>query len=110
MVADAVVREFVPHLLLRASQYEEARALQALRPITGVESARTALRALDVWAKDLHAARWVLERAIEEAPAARYVAGAVQIIKRAGDLKGWQLAIDVAERLSSSVTAEVAAG
>ena len=102
LVADAVVREFVPHLLRRRSLYCEANALRALPVGTGAATARIALRALDVWAADQHAARWVLQRAIEGAPAPRYVAGAVQVIKQAGDAEAWRLAVQLAAAMANS--------
>ncbi|MEC7582953.1 MAG: hypothetical protein VYE77_01435 [Planctomycetota bacterium] len=101
LVADAVVRHFVPHLLEKRGLRSEAEALRMLPAVTTVSGARTALHALDFWAKDQHAARWVLQRAIEGAPAARYVAGAVQTIKQAGDAKAWELAVQLAAALAS---------
>ena len=100
LVADAVVRQFVPHLLQKRGLRGEAEALQALPAVTCVARARTALHALDYWAKSQHAARWVLQRAIEGAPAPLYVAGAVQVIKLAGDPRAWELAVQLAAGLA----------
>lgn len=98
-VADALVHRFVPHLLERRGRSTEAAALRALPAVLDDATALAALRALEAWAGDLHAARWVLQRAIDGSHPARYVAGAVQILRRAGDRGAWQLAVDLVLRL-----------
>jgi hypothetical protein len=104
-VVDATVRAFVPHLLQKRGKHDEAAALRALPPITAVDGAQAALRAIDHWARDQHSARWVLQRAIEGMPPARFVAGALQIVRRAGDAVAWQLATDLAARLADATAA-----
>jgi hypothetical protein len=100
LVADALVRTLVPHLLDKRKLGDEAAALRAVPEITDRESARAALRALDHWARDQHAARWVLQRAIDGLEPARFVAGAVQVVRRAGDAQAWQLAAELAAMLA----------
>lgn len=104
-VADAMTRVFVPHLLEKRGRHDEAAALRLLPPVTDTDTAQTALRALDCWGRELHAARWVLQRASENHPPARFVAGAVQILRRAGDPTAWQHAIELIHTLSGSVAA-----
>ena len=107
MVVDATVRQFVPHLLAKQGKHSEASALRELGIVRGVESARKALRALEVWAPDQHAARWVLQRAIEGTPAHRFVAGAIQVAKRAGDRRAWELVAKLAASLAVSAAARL---
>lgn len=108
LVADACVRQFVPHLLEKRGYRTEAAALRELPPVTSHERARVALRALDAWAMDQHAARWVLERTMDGTNPARFVAGAVQIVSRAGDPAAWQLAVQVAAAMASGRAAAAA--
>jgi hypothetical protein len=107
-VADAMVRTFVPHLLDKRQRRDEAAALRALPAVVDAETARAALRAIEHWAGDQHAARWVLQRAIEDGAPARWVAGAVQIVRRAGDPAAWQLASELARSLAGVVVPESA--
>ena len=102
LVADALVRRFAPHLLARRGWRDEAAALRALPAVRSAADARVALRALDAFCGELHAARWVLQRAIEGHPPARWVAGAVQVLRRAGDAAAWQLAADTAALLAAA--------
>ncbi len=99
-VADALVRTFVPHLLEKRGRQSEAAALRAVPAVVDQVTAEAALRAVDHWARDQHAARWVLQRAIEGLAPARYVAGAVQVVRRAGDPTAWELAAKVAAALT----------
>jgi hypothetical protein len=109
MVADALVREFAPHLLARRGQIVEAAALRALPAVRSAADARVALRALEAFCGELHAARWVLQRAVEGHPPARWVAGAVQVLRRAGDAAAWQLAARTAAALAAAQVAAPAA-
>ncbi|MGE3173482.1 MAG: hypothetical protein AB7O97_12730 [Planctomycetota bacterium] len=110
LVVDACVRRFVPHLLDKRDKAAEAAALRALPEVRDAGAARTALRAVDHWARDLHSARWVLQRAIEGMPPARYVAGALQLVRRAGDAAAWAMAAEVAEALTTAPRVERAPG
>jgi hypothetical protein len=100
-IADAAVRTFAPHLLRKRGRLAEAAALAVLPEIVDVPSARIALRAVVAFAGELHAGRWLLQRAIEGAPPARWVAAAVLVVRRAGDPEAWALAAAVAADLAA---------
>lgn len=102
LCADAMVRAFLPHLLDKRGKTDEARALRLLPAIVDLETAKAALRALDHWTRDQHAARWVLQRLLDGMPSARFVAGTVQVVRRAGDPAAWQLAVDLAAALAAA--------
>ena len=99
LAADAGIRELLPLLLERQRRHEEAALLRRLPPLEGDESIDAAVRALDHYARDQHAMRWVLLRATDGTPPARYVAGVMQVVRRMGDAKAWQLAVDLIDRL-----------
>lgn len=101
LVVDALIRSLLPHLLDKRGKKIEAAALRAVPAIVDVETARAALRAIDHWVADQHATRWVLQRAIEGLPPARFVAGAVQVVRRAGDPQAWQLAVELASAMAA---------
>lgn len=99
LAADAGVRELLPVLLERQGRLEEAALLRQLPPLHDDESIEAATRALEHYARDQHAMRWVLQRANDGTPPARYVAGVLQVIRRLGDSRAWQLAVDLSARL-----------
>lgn len=96
-VIDALVRSHLPFLLQRRNRHDEAALLAALPAVVDPESLRTACRALDHYARDQHAARWVLQRALDGLPPQRYVAGAVQVLRGQADPRLWA---SVAERIA----------
>ncbi len=93
LVIDALVRHLVPAWLRRHRRHEEAGLLAGLPPVHDTENLRIALRALEHYARDQHAARWVLQRALEGTAPARYVAGAVQVAKALNDAVTWQFLV-----------------
>lgn len=97
LVVDAMVRQLVPVWLRRHHRPEEAALLAALPAVVCGESLRAALRALEHYARDQHAAHWVVQRAIDGVAPARYVAGAVQIARSLGDPATWLLVTNVVE-------------
>ncbi|MEQ1633109.1 MAG: hypothetical protein ABL997_12100 [Planctomycetota bacterium] len=99
-VADASVRRLLPHLLHKQGFQDAAAALAALPPVTDASSARSALVVLDAVAKDQHATRWMLQRAIEGMAPERYVAGAMQLVRGAGDVHAFGLAAEIADELT----------
>src|SRR5262249_44125655 len=103
LVADALVRSFVPHLLDRRGRPTEAAALRAVPQLGDEAAVQLALRGLEAFAPDVHAARWVLQRALDGNPPARWVAGAVPVLARVGDTGAFALA-------SATIAAMLAAG
>ncbi|MBL9077990.1 MAG: hypothetical protein JNL08_10830 [Planctomycetes bacterium] len=97
VVVDALVRHLLPAWLRRHRRLDEARLLGELPPITGVEDLRASLRAVEHFAVDQHSARWVLQRALEDLPPARFVAGAVQIARALNDRASWTLVVRTIE-------------
>jgi hypothetical protein len=102
LVVDAMVRRFVPHALRRTGRCEQADALAGLHRVRDLASTRMALRALEAWAPEQSAARWVLQRAVEGSQSLRFVAGAIQVVRRVGDATAWQMAADLATDLALS--------
>lgn len=99
LVVDALVRRLLPAWLRRHRRHDEARLLGELMPITGLEEARAALRAVEHFVPDHHATRWVLQRALEGVPPARYVAGAVQVARALDDAPTWTAAVELVEQM-----------
>lgn len=99
VLVDALVRTLLPMRLRRDRRPEEARLLAELPPITRLEEARVALRAVEHFAVRQHATQWVLQRALEGTPAARYVAGAVQVARSLGDGPAWAAMVATIERM-----------
>lgn len=91
LCVDAVVRALVPMALAHASRRGEAELMQALPLVRDLASARAALRAVETYARDQHAARWVLQRAIDGVPPAKFVAGVVQVARMVGDVTAFAL-------------------
>jgi hypothetical protein len=107
LVLDALVRELLPRRLRREGRRDEAKLLAELAPIERLVDARAALRAVEHWAKHQRAARWVLERAVDGTPPARYVAGAVQLARALDDAPAWTAMIALIERMLHLATADI---
>jgi len=88
---DAVARALVPMALAHVSRRGEAELMQALPVVRSVHSAKAALRAIETYARDQHAARWVLQRAIDGVPPAKFIAGVVQVARMVGDATAFTL-------------------
>lgn len=100
LVVDALVRKLLPSWLRRQRRVDEANLLAALPTIRTLADAGAALRAVDHFVRDHHATRWVLQRAIEGMPPARYVAGAVQVAKAVGDTATWTAVVELIETMA----------
>lgn len=109
LVVDALVRRLLPQALLRLHRHDEAVLLGALPAIVDDDALRAALRAVETYAPQQHAARWVLQRAVEGAPPARYVAGAVQVVRRLGDPAAWSVAVATVQAMAQLGRASLAA-
>jgi hypothetical protein len=99
LVVDALVRVFLPAWLRRHHRDDVAKLLGELPALRSVEDARAALRALETFLPDHSGARWVVQRAVDGLPPARFVAGAVQVVRAMNDAATWGLAADLIERL-----------
>ncbi len=99
LVVDAVVRELLPARLRWLRRSDEANLLADLPPIRSVASAKAALRAIEHFAREHHATRWVLQRAVDGMPPARFVAGAVQVAKARQKGPSWPAVVALIERM-----------
>lgn len=100
LVCDALVRTFVPAWLSRHHRAGEAALLTALPALVDAETLRAGHRALEHYSLELHAARWVLQRAVDEVPPARYVAGAVQVVRALNDRTTWTHVVELIESMA----------
>jgi hypothetical protein len=100
VVVDTLVRQLVPVWLQRHHRHDEANLVAALQPLHDTEALRAAARALEHFGRDQHAARWVLQRALDGMPPARYVAGAVQVARALNDAPTWATMVAVAEAMA----------
>jgi hypothetical protein len=100
LVVDTVVRTLLPLRLRRERRNEEADLLSGLPALERRDDARTALRAVEHFALRQHAARWVLQRAVDGDAPARYVAGAVQVARTLHDGSVWPLMAALVERMA----------
>jgi len=89
LVVDMLVRQLVPTWLRRHRRHDDARLLEHLGPVVDADGLRAAARALELHAAGQHAARWVVQRALEGLDPARYVAGAVQVARALGGPETW---------------------
>jgi hypothetical protein len=100
LVVDTLVRVLLPRKLQREQRHAEAELLAELPPITRLEHVRTALRAVEHFALRQHAVHWVLQRVVDGAAPARYVAGAVQLARALQDADTWATVADLVERMA----------
>lgn len=107
---DGLVRTLLPAWLRRHRRGAEAQLLADLAPLRRLEEVRTALRVVEHYARDQHAACWVLQRALEGTPPARYVAGVVQVARALNDGASWQLVVGLVERMIATHAAVAAPG
>jgi hypothetical protein len=96
---DGLVRVLLPRWLERQQRRQEAQLLRELPATLRHDDIRTAARAVEHFAKSQHASVWVLQRALEGTPPARYVAGIVQLLRRLGSEAAWTDAMAIVERM-----------
>jgi hypothetical protein len=89
LVVDMLVRQLVPSWLRRHRRHDEARLLAQLPPVRDVPTLAAAKEALERHAAGQHAARWVVQRALDGLAPARYVPGAVQVARALGCPETW---------------------
>lgn len=99
VVVDDLVRNLLPAWLRRHRRAEEAQLLADLPPVQRLDDVRTALRAVEHFARDQHATVWVLQRALEGTPPSRYVAGAVQVARALNDGSAWEATARMVARM-----------
>jgi hypothetical protein len=99
LVVDTLVRRLLPAWLRRHNRPDEATLLSALPPVAGPEDVRASLRALECFVPDHHAARWVVQRALDNQPPARFVAGAVQVARSLNDADSWAAVVETIEQM-----------
>ena len=110
VVIDGLVRTLVPASLRRQRRHDVADLLANLPPIERLEDVRTALRAVEAFARDQHATLWVLQRALEGTAPARFVAGAVQVARARDDAATWAATVAIVERMVAPPAAVADAG
>ena len=101
LAIDVLVRRIVPARLRRQRRDDAAELLAELPPIRTLAGIRAALRAVDHFARDDHGTRWVLQRAIDEMPPARFVAGALQVAKATSDAATWSVVSDLIRQMAA---------
>ena len=99
LAVDLLVRTLLPRWLDRRGRRNEAELLRALPATRTFEHVQVARRAIETFATDQRAAEWVLDRALERGPAARYVAGVVQVARSLGDEGSWAVVADCVSRM-----------
>jgi len=102
LVVDALVRQLVPEALRRQRRPDEMRLLAELPRIADQDSLRVAARALEHFAPDQRAARWVVQRACEGLSPVRYVASATQVARVLGNPAAWTIVTDTIVRMAQN--------
>lgn len=100
VVLDGLVRTLVPKSLRRDRLHAEADLLAGFAPIVDLEGVRTSLRAIEHFGRRQQASCWVLARAAEGQPPARFVAGAVTVARSVYDATMWPLLVAWIERMA----------
>lgn len=106
LVVDELARNLLPAWLRRHRRAAEAQLLADLPPVQRLDDVRTALRAVEHFARDQHATVWVLQRALEGTPPARYVAGAVQVARALNDGAAWEATARMVARMLAAEPTE----
>lgn len=102
LAIDCLVRRLLPKWLERHHRREEAQLLRDMRRIERVSHIRAATRVITTYAGDHRAAQWVLDRALEGVPPARYVAGIVQLARALNDSDTWREMSELATRMAAA--------
>lgn len=105
VVLDGTMRELLPHLMRSLRRGHEAEAFASSAPIVDAQSAQNALALVDRLGHDQHSMRWMLQRAIEGCRPAQWVTGAMQLVRRTNDTAAFELAAQIAARMSVGATA-----
>ncbi|MFT4512864.1 MAG: hypothetical protein ACI89X_000956 [Planctomycetota bacterium] len=101
MAVDCLVRELLPKWLDRHCRSAEADLMRGIPPIRNLSHVRAATRVITTYADDHRAAQWVLDRALEGAAPARYVAGVVQLARALNDGDTWTTMVALIERMAA---------
>jgi len=101
LVADTVTRTLVPLHLETESLRLETLLLRALPAVTDADTARIAMRALETWAPDATAARWLLQRAADGVTPTQYVAAAVHVVKQSRVPSGFGRLVGLASMMAA---------
>jgi hypothetical protein len=102
LAIDFLVRWLLPRWLDRHARRDEAKLLRDLQPIEQLRHVRAAARVITTYAGEQRAAQWVLDRALEGAPAQRYIAGVVQLARALNDGQTWSEMAQLAQRLAGT--------
>ena len=104
VVLDGALRQLLPHVLRAQRRGHEAEMFENAASVTGEESARAALALVDRFAREQHAMRWMLQRAIEGSRPAVYVTGALQIARRVGDTRALEIVAGIASAMAQGAS------
>lgn len=102
LAIDCLVRWLMPRWLERHHRRDEARLLREMPPIERMSHVRAATRVITTYAGDHRATQWVLDRSLEGAPPARYVAGVVQLARALNDRDTWREMAALAARMAAA--------
>ena len=102
VVLDGTLRQLLPHALRALRRGHEAEVFANAPRVVDEASAMFALALVDRFARDQHAVRWMLQRAIEGCAPALYVTGALQLARRVCDSSSHEIAADIAAEMARS--------
>lgn len=99
VAVDGLLRTLLPRWLVRHRRADEARLCADLPEVAAPDDLLAARRAIAAFAREQHAAAWVLDRALDGMPPARFVAGVVQVARALGDAGTWTEMVRLIERM-----------
>lgn len=102
LALDALVRVLVPMWLDRRGRADAAGLLRELPELQRLEHVAVARRVVATFAPEQRAAEWVLERALDGAEPARYVAGVVQVARALADGQSWTRMAELCVRMAAA--------
>ena len=102
LVVDWLLHTLLPAWLRLRGRGDDAASLAALPPLRGDADLHPALAAIDRLWHAPRAVRWILLRALEGMPPARYVTGVVPVLRGLGEAEAGKVAAGLLDRLISS--------
>lgn len=106
VVLDGTLRQLLPHALRALRRGQEAEVFASAPRVVDEASAMFALALVDRFARDQHAVRWMLQRAIEGCAPALFVTGALQVARRVGDSRAQEIVAEIAAEMARAPDAQ----
>ncbi len=100
VVLDGTVRQLLPLCMRALRRGHEAEVFDVAPSITDEASAMAALALVDRFAREQHAVRWMLQRAIEGCSPALYVTGVLQVARRVRESRAHEIAAEIAAEMA----------